>query len=93
MYFAYATIPGHLAYREPDMGSWFISSVFNVFCSKACTMDLQDMMRLVEKQVTERFLDDGSRQTATTSTVAWTKNCILTQDTSGSALWNPYNGV
>lgn len=73
MYFAYATIPGHLAYREPDMGSWFISSVFNVFCSKACTMDLQDMMRLVEKQVTERFLDDGSRQTATTSTVAWTK--------------------
>lgn len=36
-------------------------------------MHLQDMMRLVEKQVTERSLYDGSRQTATTSTVAWTK--------------------
>lgn len=24
MYFAYATIPGHLAYREAESGSWFI---------------------------------------------------------------------
>lgn len=73
MYFAYATIPGHFAYREPESGSWFISSVYEVFCREAGTTHLQGMMRLVEKKVTERSLYDGSRQTATTSTVAWTK--------------------
>lgn len=72
MFIAHATIRGHVALRNPE-GSWFLSSVYEVFCRYAYAMDLQEMMRLVEKQIMERSSHDGSRQTASTTTYAWTK--------------------
>lgn len=70
---AYATIQGHVAYRNPEEGSWFISSVYKVFRREAGTMHLQDMMRLVEEEVMKRSSPDGSKQTASSTTLGWVK--------------------
>ncbi|KAH9359640.1 hypothetical protein HPB48_015052 [Haemaphysalis longicornis] len=73
MFIAHPTIPGHVALRNSEEGSWFISSVYEVFWRHASEMHLQGMMRLVEKKIMERSSHDGSRQTASTTTYAWTK--------------------
>lgn len=73
MFIANATIPGHVALRHPEEGSWFICSVYEVFRRHASTMHLQDMMNLVEGEVNEKASHDGSKQAASSTTIGWGK--------------------
>ncbi|KAL1425670.1 hypothetical protein MTO96_018964 [Rhipicephalus appendiculatus] len=73
IYVAYATMPGGLAFNVEGIGSWFLSSVYNIFCEHAGTMDLDMLMQLVRKDVMARIAPDGSKQMPSNETYRWKK--------------------
>ena len=58
----FASAPGHQSYRQPLLGSWFISSVVNVFKEYAEREHLMDMMLRVNNCVAEFFSKEGLKQ-------------------------------
>ena len=58
----FASAPGHQSYRQPLLGSWFISSVVNVFKEYAEREHLMDMMLRVNNRVAEFFSKEGLKQ-------------------------------
>lgn len=73
IYVAYATTPGSLAFYIEGVGSWFLLSVYNVFCKYAGTSELDMLMKLVCKDVMARTAPDGSKQTPSKETYGWKK--------------------
>lgn len=73
MYFAYATIPGYEALKNEQIGSWFLSAVYEVFSHNACDSHLEDLMRSVALKVTTRLAHDGAKQTPEWTARGWTK--------------------
>ena len=58
----FASAPGHQSYRQPLLGSWFISSIFEVFNEYAEREHLMDMMLRVNKRVAGFFSKEGLKQ-------------------------------
>ena len=58
----FASSPGHQSYRQPLLGSWFISAVFAVFKEHAEREHIMDMMLRVNNQVAGYFSKDGLKQ-------------------------------
>lgn len=49
MLVAYATLPGHAAFRDKITGSWFIQILCEVFMNYAYKTHLQDLLNVVKK--------------------------------------------
>lgn len=49
MFVAYATLPGHVAFRDKITGSWFIQILCEVFMNYAHKTHLQDLFHMVSK--------------------------------------------
>ncbi|XP_075744342.1 caspase-2-like [Rhipicephalus microplus] len=73
IYIAYATTPGSLAFYIEGVGSWFLLSMYNVFCKHAGTLELDMLMKLVCKDVMARTAPDGSKQTPSKEIYGWKK--------------------
>ena len=58
----FASAPGHQSYRQPYLGSWFISTVSAVFKKYADREHIMDMMLRVNNQVASYFSRDGLKQ-------------------------------
>lgn len=58
----FASAPGHQSYRQPYLGSWFISTVTAVFKEYADKEHIMDMMLRVNNQVASYFSRDGLKQ-------------------------------
>ena len=58
----FSSAPGHQSYRLPLVGSWFISSIFEVFKEHAEREHIMDMMLRVNNQVAGFFSRDGLKQ-------------------------------
>ena len=58
----FASAPGHQSYRQPLLGTWFISTVFEVFKEHAEREHLLEMMMRVNNQVAGYFSRDGLKQ-------------------------------
>ncbi|XP_078343062.1 caspase-3-like [Oculina patagonica] len=58
----YASAPGHQSYRQPLIGSWFISSVVDVFKEYAEREHLMEMMLRVNNRVAQFFSREGLKQ-------------------------------
>ncbi|KAL1469786.1 hypothetical protein MTO96_040865 [Rhipicephalus appendiculatus] len=54
MYIAYAAIPGYVALRNGEIGSWFLSAVYKVFSEHAGPKHLLQLMELVHAEVLEK---------------------------------------
>ncbi|KAH9377846.1 hypothetical protein HPB48_008920 [Haemaphysalis longicornis] len=77
MYIAYATIPGYVALKNKQIGSWFLSAVSEVFTKHACTMSLDGLMERVHEKVMSYHAHDGSKQTPTVSKHGWRKGLFF----------------
>ncbi|XP_077534110.1 caspase-2-like isoform X2 [Haemaphysalis longicornis] len=77
MCIVYATIPGFVALKNEVTGSWLLSAVYNVFSKHACTMDLDALMRRVNKEVLARAAHDGAKVTPCTEMFAWTSQLFF----------------
>ncbi len=58
----FASAPGHQSYRHPLLGSWFISSVIDVFKEYADREHIMDMMLRVNNRVAGFFSKEGLKQ-------------------------------
>ena len=58
----FASAPGHQSYRQAHLGSWFISSVFEVFKEYAEREHLMDMMLRVNNRVAGFYSKEGLKQ-------------------------------
>ena len=58
----FSSAPGHQSYRQPLLGSWFISALFDVFSEHAEKEHIMDMMLRVNNQVAGYFSRDGLKQ-------------------------------
>ena len=58
----FASAPGHQSYRQAHLGSWFISSVFDVFKEYAEREHLMDMMLRVNNRVAGFYSKEGLKQ-------------------------------
>ncbi len=58
----FASAPGHQSYRQSQLGSWFISSVVDVFKEYAEREHIMDMMLRVNSRVAGFFSKEGLKQ-------------------------------
>ncbi|XP_027055203.1 caspase-3-like, partial [Pocillopora damicornis] len=58
----FASAPGHQSYRQPELGSWFISTVVAIFKEYAEREHLMDMMLRVNNHVANYFSKTGLKQ-------------------------------
>ncbi|PFX29329.1 Caspase-3 [Stylophora pistillata] len=58
----FASAPGHERYRQPELGSWFISAVVKIFKEYAGKEHLMDMMLRVNNHVANFFSNTGLKQ-------------------------------
>ena len=58
----FASAPGHQSYRQPELGSWFISTVVAIFKEYAEREHLMDMMSRVNNHVATCFSKTGLKQ-------------------------------
>ncbi|KAL1433847.1 hypothetical protein MTO96_012186 [Rhipicephalus appendiculatus] len=73
MYIAHATIPGYKSRRSKARGSWFLSTVFEVFSKHAGTMHLDDLMERVSTEIMKKEGAGGRKQTPTVELWGWSK--------------------
>lgn len=85
IYIAYATSDEKLAFTYLGVGSWFLLSVYNVFCKHAGTLHLAQLTELVCKDVMKRTTPDGNRQTPTNVTYKWAKELYFNPGFSTTA--------
>lgn len=59
MKICYATLPGYNAFRDPELGSFYIEVMCKIFAQHAHDTHLEDLLKLIgtmlEKMRTERF--------------------------------------
>ena len=65
MIIAFSTVPGYVAYRDPNHGSWFIESLVKVFMNSACDKDLLLLLRDVSDVMDKISHEDGYKQSFT----------------------------
>lgn len=54
-YFGYATASGHVAWRDLDNGSWYVSELCRSLASYAKFASLNDMMTITNKRVSTTY--------------------------------------
>lgn len=59
---AYSTIPGYVSWRDQKDGSWFVSTLVNVFMEMAATEHLLDMLTEVNRRVAEDLISGKHKQ-------------------------------
>ncbi|CAN7984926.1 unnamed protein product, partial [Ixodes hexagonus] len=73
MFIAYPSVKGHVSLKNEAIGSWFLGTVFRVFCEQAWNTHLDKMMRRVADEVHNRVSHDGGRQTINIDARGWRK--------------------
>lgn len=58
----YASSPGYQSYRNPELGSWFIRSIIDVFRTYVNREHIMDMMLRVNNRVSSYFSTYGHKQ-------------------------------
>ena len=60
--FSYSTPLGHLSWRSPQYGSWFISKLCEVLVDYAPQQDLLSMLTIVNQKVSDCYTTEGLKQ-------------------------------
>ncbi|XP_030759139.1 caspase-1-like [Sitophilus oryzae] len=60
---AHSTLPGYLSNRDPLMGSWYIQSICEVFRSNYERNHIEDMLKLVNQQLSNKHPTYGQTST------------------------------
>ncbi|EFA10767.2 caspase-7-like [Tribolium castaneum] len=59
---AYSTLPGFVSHRDPQSGTWYISTLCEVFCQHAHEYHVEDLLKMVDVKLTT-FASGRVRQT------------------------------
>ena len=61
-FFGYATPPGHVAWRDLDNGSWYISELCRSLVSNARSSNLETILKIAGRKVGEEYETGGFKQ-------------------------------
>ena len=67
-YFGYATANGHVAWRDLDNGSWYISELCRSLASYSKFASLNDMMTIINKRVGTTYTHADYKQSTESTT-------------------------
>ncbi|XP_014470769.1 PREDICTED: caspase-3-like [Dinoponera quadriceps] len=77
MLVVYSTLPGHVAYRDTETGSWFIQILCSVFMSFARECHVQDLFNIIDSQLQRLRTSDDNCQTSTVQSIGFNRRCYL----------------
>ena len=62
MFIVYSTVGGFASVRHPERGTWLMEALCSVFWKHAREVELEQLMKMVDRRVSENEEDDGSKQ-------------------------------
>lgn len=62
MLVGYPTQKGYIAYRKPEVGSWYMNAIVSVFSKHACDTDLCAMLNMVNSLISNEVTNTGKKQ-------------------------------
>lgn len=74
---AFATLPNFVAFRDKEVGSWFIQILCEVFMNHACDTHLLSLLQMVDERLRLQRTIDGNCQTMEISLIGFNRNCYL----------------
>ncbi|XP_014603676.1 PREDICTED: caspase-2-like [Polistes canadensis] len=77
MLIAYATLPGHVAFRNNITGSWFILIFCEVFMNHACELHMCDLFTIVDSRLRKVTLTEDYCQTISLECKGFHKYCYI----------------
>ncbi|KAI4495688.1 hypothetical protein M0802_008523 [Mischocyttarus mexicanus] len=77
MLIAYATLPGHVAFRNNITGSWFILIFCEVFMNHAYKHHVADLFLLIDERIKELTSTDTYCQTISVESKGFHKYCYI----------------
>jgi len=67
-FFGFATPSGHVAWRDMDHGSWYISELCRALCKYSCCLPLNEIMLRVHNEVGDKYDYQAYKQAPETTT-------------------------
>ena len=58
----YPTQRGYIAYRKPEVGSWYMNAIVAVFSRHACDTDLCALLNMVNSLISDEVTNTGKKQ-------------------------------
>ena len=58
----FPTQKGFIAYRKPDVGSWYMNAIVQVFSKHACDTDICALMNMVNSLISNEVTNTGKKQ-------------------------------
>jgi hypothetical protein len=74
---SYPTVFGYVAYRNPEMGSWYCSALVTVLADHASDLCLIDILRMVETEIRSMQSPDGDKQSTSITLIGWNKKLFF----------------
>jgi uncharacterized protein YejL (UPF0352 family) len=62
MLIGFPTQKGFIAYRKPEIGSWYMNAIVQVFSKHACDTDLCAMLNMVNAMISNEVTNTGKKQ-------------------------------
>ena len=62
MLIGFPTQKGFIAYRKPEIGSWYMNAIVQVFSKHACDTDLCAMLNMVNSMISNEVTNTGKKQ-------------------------------
>ncbi len=62
MLVGYPTQKGFIAYRKPEVGSWYMNAIVQVFSKHSCDTDICAMLNMVNSMISNEVTNTGKKQ-------------------------------
>jgi uncharacterized protein YejL (UPF0352 family) len=62
MLIGFPTQKGYIAYRKPEIGSWYMNAIVQVFSKHSCDTDLCAMLNMVNSMISNEVTNMGKKQ-------------------------------
>jgi uncharacterized protein YejL (UPF0352 family) len=62
MLIGFPTQKGFIAYRKPEIGSWYMNAIVQVFSKHSCDTDLCAMLNMVNSMISNEVTNMGKKQ-------------------------------
>ncbi|XP_026674420.1 caspase Dronc [Ceratina calcarata] len=74
---AYATLLNNVAFRDNEVGSWFLQILCEVFMNHAYDTHLLNLLLMVDERLKVQRTNNGNCQTMEISLIGFNRNCYL----------------
>lgn len=74
---SFPTVFGYVAFRNPEMGSWYCSALVTALADHASDLRLIDILQMVENEIRLMQSPDGDKQSTSVTLIGWNKKLFF----------------